>query len=373
MGAKCGKCQPCHGKSSERETWMDLSVGPERQTMSTTRSSQYEKVDTPVDSPRETRKSEELIVQQVEWRKESVTLEPKFDPVKAEAIYTEKRVALMSEKAVLEKSKCELEQQTAQKESELNEKTAEFEKEQETKTQEMLVKQKGLAVREQQCKFRWIKLSKMLQQVEAEEKRKKEQREAGTKRLEELRLRLQNAEEKVEATNVLDENFTDLDASFERRQKARAALEAKKNKRISWGNRKCKLLKKAKKQIDNQLKRKVKPSHLSRKKDVQSIYTNVRDFEPTPSKCNLVFDENRNVLTKHQALKKVILKQKNEHKLLDRQLAVLESERERLAYMLKKAEGCSPVVVGRLDRQIDSLSKKYQTLSAKRYQANLAL
>merc|ERR1712225_33290 len=166
---------------------------------------------------------------------------------------------------------------------------------------------------------------------------------------------------------------TDLDASFERRQKARAELEAKKNKRISWGKRKCKPFKKTKKRIDNQLKRKVKPFQLSRKKDVQSIYTNVRDFEPTPSKCNLVFDENRNVITKQQALKKVILKQKKEHKQLDRELAVLESERERLVYMLKNAEGCSPVVVGRLDRQIDSLNKKYQTLSAKRYQANLTL
>jgi len=392
MGAKCGKtCQPCKA-DSERLTFMDLSVGPERQTMSTMASvrsttwvresepmspaaelaeeieaNESESVESHESEPLESRKSEPL-VQTVEWGKESIDFEPTFDPIKAEQLYTEKRVALNSEKAELEKFKAALQEEAAQIVSKLKEKTAEFEKEQEQKTQEMLAKQLNLANKEQQCRFRWAKLSKMLQQVEVEEARKRAQREAGTKRLSALKKKLEAAVDRVNATDVLDKNVADLDAAYERRVIARAKLNAKKNKRISWGKRKCRLRAKTKKTIDNKLKRKVKPSQLSRKKDVQSIYTAERDFEPTASKCNLVFDSNRNVLTKQQALKKVISKQKNEHKVLDRELAMLASEKRRLESCLGNAEGCSPVLVKRLDRQIDSLNKKYQTLSAKRYE-----
>merc|ERR1712072_190082 len=107
---------------------------------------------------------------------------------------------------------------------------------------------------------------------------------------------------------------------------------------MGWGSNVNNKLKKVASKTDHKLVRKVKPSHLSKADKVQSIYTNVRNFIPNQSKSNLVFDENRNVITKRQALGRIIREQNKKN--------------------------------SQLDRQIAALNRKYQTLSAKRYQVN---
>merc|ERR1711964_617389 len=70
-----------------------------------------------------------------------------------------------------------------------------FEVEQTLKNQQMLAKEVNLAGREQQCSFRWAKLSTMLRKFEAEEEQKRQQREAGTKRLAKMKETLTKTQE----------------------------------------------------------------------------------------------------------------------------------------------------------------------------------
>merc|ERR1711964_193891 len=235
--------------------------------------------------------------------------------------------------------------------------------EQKLKNEQMLAKEVNLAGREQQCSFRWAKLSTMLQKFEAEEEQKRQQREAGTKRLEKMKATLAKTQEvfndKVNTTEVLG-GVLDLDAAFESRMAAKA--QAKKRKAlVEWGKRKSRNTAKAK--VDTFRRA---PAKLSRTKSVP-IYAPAHGFTRS-SKGNLVFDKNRNVITK----KKAISRQSKKVKALDRQLSVLESEKSRLLRRLNTLESVgkqvSPVLVKRLDRQIGTLSQKCQKLNNRKFQ-----
>merc|ERR1711964_278308 len=208
-----------------------------------------------------------------------------------------------------------------------------------------------LVASEQQCSFGWAKL-----------------RQAGTKRLMKLKETLEIIENKVDTEKFLS-NVSDLDSAFEQRMAAKAERRRKTaGRKVEWGKRKRRNTAKAR--TDHHLVRKVTPAEFSRTKCVQSIYTPVRDFAVRPSKCNLVFDKNRNVLTKEKALKKLL--RSKQVKALDRKLSILACEKSRLLERLDSVETegkqCSPVLVKRLDSEINTLNKKYQTLSARRHQ-----
>merc|ERR1711964_562278 len=241
-----------------------------------------------------------------------------------------------------------------------------FEVEQTLKNQQMLAKEVNLAGREQQCSFRWAKLSTMLRKFEAEEEQKRKQREAGTKRLAVMKETLAKTQDVVNTKEFLDQ-VLDLDAASESRIAVKAKRDEKANRKIEWGNRVCKLKSNAKARTDHRLVRTVTPAQLSVTKNVQSIYTPNRDFTST-AKGNLVFDENRNVITQEKANSR----QSKKVKALDRQLSVCESEKQRLLQRLNTLESCgeqvSPVLVKRLDRQIGTLSQKCQNLNTRKFQ-----
>merc|ERR1711964_422461 len=235
--------------------------------------------------------------------------------------------------------------------------------EQKLKNEQLLAKEANLAGREQQCSFRWAKLSTMLQKFEAEEEQKRQQREAGTKRLEKMKATLAKTQEvfndQVNTTEVLG-GVLDLDAAFESRMAAKA--QAKKRKAlVEWGKRKSKNTAKAKVETFR-----AAPAKLSRTKSVP-IYAPAHGFTRS-SKGNL-FDKNRNMITKEKA----ISRQSKKVKALDRQLSVLESEKSRLLHRLNTLESVgkqvSPVLVKRLDRQISTLSQKCNKLNTQRFQA----
>merc|ERR1711964_725268 len=230
--------------------------------------------------------------------------------------------------------------------------------------------------REQQASkcFGWTddKLSKFLGQLEHEEKRtnKRKQRKAGTKRLKKLREIPENTQDKANAKKFWGDS--DLNSGFKERRAAKVERKRKAEQRkAQWGKRWRDLRTPVKARTDHRLVRKTTPDDYSRAKCVQSIYTPVRDFASSPSKCNLVFDKNRNVLTKEKALKKVISKRNKQSKRvksLDKELSVLESEKGRLLNKLGslRTEGkkCSPVL-----KRLDTLNKKQRTLSARRHKA----
>merc|ERR1711964_496591 len=223
-------------------------------------------------------------------------------------------------------------------------KEADFEKEQEEKNAELLAKEVALASREQQCSFRCLKLSKTLRQIEEEEQRKKDQRVAGTRRLTTLKTTLEKTQNKVNTKSFL-KKVTDLEAAFDRRMAAKTAHRRK-----------------------TAPVKTIKLYPVGRTKSVQSICTPYRDF--TPSKVDLVCDQNRNVITKEKA----ISNESKEVKPLDKELfdSILECEKKRLLGMLDtletNGEQVSPVVVKRPGTQVDTLSKKCHTLSARRSQ-----
>jgi hypothetical protein len=238
-------------------------------------------------------------IQSCHTARESVAFEVTFDPVKAEQIYTEKRVALMQDKAELQEAKQDFAEEVAEETAALEEKQADFEEEQTLKNEQMLAKEVNLAGREQQCSFRWAKLSTMLRKFEAEEEQKRQQREAGTKRLAQMKERLAKTQDVVNAKEFLDQ-VLDLDAASESRVAVKAKRDEKANRKIEWGNRVCKLKQSAKARTDHRLVRTVTPAQLSVTKNVQSIYTPNRVLTST-AKGNLVFDENRNVITQEKA------------------------------------------------------------------------
>jgi len=281
----------------------------------------------------------QLTIQSCHTTNESIQLDSLFDPAKAAVFYNEKHVALMQERAQLQSAKHDFAVEESAKEAALQEKEADFEKEQEEKNAEILAKEVALASREQQCSFRCLKLSNTLRQIEEEEQRKKYQRVAGTRRLTALKTTLEKTQNKVNTKSFL-KTVTDLEGAFDRRMAAKTAHRRKTIKLYPAG----------------------------RTKSVPSICTPYRDF--TPSKVDLVCDQNRNVITKEKA----ISNESKEVKPLDKELfdSILECEKKRLLGMLDtletNGEQVSPVVVKRPGTQVDTLSKKCHTLSARRSQ-----
>jgi len=278
-----------------------------------------------------------------------------FDPIKAEAEYTEKLVALSTRfslqrvdfeasKAAFEETKREaiaelenavaaVEQKQEQAYAALDASKAALQKEEEERQAALAVEKAAIAKREDECRAIELQFFEKLQAIEAEETLKQEQRDAGTRRLTKLQEKL----DEFQAVRFLDECYTcdnDLEAKYDKKA-------TKARKRKNTGGKRTARRNKASAKV--QTRRKTA--------EARTVF-------------NGLFGDNLSFKSSDSDSPKV--------KALDRQLSVLQSEKKRLLERLDtiEAEGetISPVVVKRLDRQIHTLSKKCQTLSAQRFQ-----
>jgi len=188
MGAKCAKCcdpLPCQTKPKRNShvTWSFASEealsGPGRETMMSL-----------------------FTIQSCQTDTLSLHAPALFDPIKAEAEYTEKLVALSTRfslqrvdfeasKAAFEETKREaiaelenavaaVEQKQEQAYAALDASKAALQKEEEERQAALAVEKAAIAKREDECRAIELQFFEKLQAIEAEETLKQEQRNAGT-------------------------------------------------------------------------------------------------------------------------------------------------------------------------------------------------